>query len=138
MSDARQAKREAIDVFVGARIAERRRSLGLSQSDLARALSITFQQVQKYESGTNRVSASKLWETASFLDLPVTAFFPAEPDGPESLEESNPVSATARAIGAEARALPVKDQNLVSEVMHRLLSQDRVRRPRRSLSTSAG
>lgn len=144
MSDAGQAKPEAIDLFVGARIAERRRSLGLSQSDLARALSITFQQVQKYERGTNRVSASKLWETAGFLDLPVKAFFPAEgdgpaePDEPQGHEESDPVSPTAMAIGAEARALSARDQNLVSEVMHRLLSQDRVRRRRRSLKTLAG
>ncbi len=128
-----EATPQAVDVFVGARIAERRRQLGLSQSDLARALSITFQQVQKYERGVNRVSASKLWETAGFLGLAVSAFFPVAPDEPQTIEPCVPVSDTARAIGLEALALSARDQTLVSEVMHRFLSQERIRRSRRTL-----
>jgi len=53
----------------------RRKQLGLSQERLADALGLTFQQVQKYERGTNRISASKLWDTAGFLDVPIDWFF---------------------------------------------------------------
>ena len=64
---------DPIDVAVGARIRIRRRSLGLSQTDLAGALGITFQQVQKYERGANRVSASMLVRIAARLDTTVGA-----------------------------------------------------------------
>jgi transcriptional regulator with XRE-family HTH domain len=66
---------DPIDVEVGARIRARRVSLGISQTALAKALGLTFQQVQKYERGVNRVSASKLYETAQVLQAPVTHFF---------------------------------------------------------------
>ena len=64
-----------IDVHVGGRIRLRRRILGLSQKDLAVALSLTFQQVQKYERGSNRVSASKLYQIARTLQVAMTYFF---------------------------------------------------------------
>lgn len=64
-----------IDIEVGLRLRLLRRERGLSQTELARALGLTFQQVQKYEKGTNRISASKLWEAARFLSVPVSAFF---------------------------------------------------------------
>jgi transcriptional regulator with XRE-family HTH domain len=64
-----------IDVGVGARIRERRKLLKISQERLADALGLTFQQVQKYERGANRVSASKLYEIAIVLGVPVGYFF---------------------------------------------------------------
>lgn len=64
-----------VDVHVGAQVRQRRRQLGLSQERLADALGLTFQQVQKYERGANRISASKLWDTASFLGVPIDWFF---------------------------------------------------------------
>src|SRR5579862_7984206 len=64
-----------IDLHVGARIRMRRRMLGVSQEKLADALGLTFQQVQKYERGANRVSASKLYEIAAALKTPVAHFF---------------------------------------------------------------
>ena len=64
---------DAIDVAVGARIRVRRRWLGWSQTQLAEALGITFQQVQKYEKGANRVSASMLVKAAKALDVSVAA-----------------------------------------------------------------
>jgi transcriptional regulator with XRE-family HTH domain len=64
-----------IDVHVGGRIRMRRRMLGVSQEKLADALGLTFQQVQKYERGANRVSASKLYEIAAALKTPVAHFF---------------------------------------------------------------
>ncbi len=66
-----------IDVHVGARIKLRRTLLGLSQEKLGDALELTFQQVQKYEKGTNRVSASKLYRLAQILDVPISFFFDA-------------------------------------------------------------
>lgn len=65
----------SIDVHVGEQVRRRRKQLGLSQERLADALGLTFQQVQKYERGSNRISASKLWETASFLEVPVQWFY---------------------------------------------------------------
>ena len=64
-----------IDVHVGNRIRLRRTLLGMSQERLAEQIGLTFQQVQKYERGANRVSASKLWEIAGALRTPVAYFY---------------------------------------------------------------
>ena len=64
-----------IDVHVGKRIYIKRKTLGLSQGELGDKLGLTFQQVQKYESGKNRVSASRLWDLSVALDVPITFFF---------------------------------------------------------------
>ena len=64
-----------VDRHVGLRIRMRRKEIGVSQERLAEALGITFQQVQKYERGANRVSASKLWEIARALRTSVTYFY---------------------------------------------------------------
>jgi transcriptional regulator with XRE-family HTH domain len=69
-----------VDLHVGGRIRMRRRILGVSQERLAEALGLTFQQVQKYERGANRVSASKLYEIARTLQAPITYFFEGLPD----------------------------------------------------------
>lgn len=71
-----------VDVHVGARIRQQRTLLGMSQSDLGNAAGITFQQQQKYENGSNRVSASKLWAFAKALGVPVASFFEGLPDEP--------------------------------------------------------
>ena len=64
-----------VDRHVGRRVCERRISLGYNQSELGRAIGLTFQQIQKYEKGSNRVSASKLWDIATFLDVDIDYFF---------------------------------------------------------------
>ena len=64
-----------IDVHVGGLVRMRRKFLGISQDRLAEAINLTFQQVQKYERGTNRISASKLYEIAKALKTPVSYFF---------------------------------------------------------------
>ncbi len=61
-----------LDIAMGQRIRERRRALGMSQGDLARALGITFQQVQKYERGANRVSFSRLMQVVDALNCHLT------------------------------------------------------------------
>ena len=64
-----------VDVHVGARVRILRRASGMSQEALADRLGLTFQQVQKYERGANRISASKLFEIAAALNVPVSSFF---------------------------------------------------------------
>ena len=64
-----------VDVHVGARIRLRRQVLKMSQEKLGDQLGVTFQQVQKYERGTNRVGASRLWRLSQVLDVPVSFFF---------------------------------------------------------------
>ncbi len=90
-----------VDVHVGGRIKLRRQLLGLSQSALAEALGLTFQQVQKYEKGANRVSASRLLHIASILKVPILFFFddmPGELAGPDAPADDGP------AINGEAAA----------------------------------
>ena len=70
-------ERDDIDAYVGSRISLRRSAMGLSQTALARQLGISFQQVQKYETGTNRISASRLHRVAMILGTSVESFFPA-------------------------------------------------------------
>ena len=69
-----------IDVHVGDRVRRRRRALGVSQEQLADKLGLTFQQVQKYERGANRISCSKLYQIASALQAHVAYFFEGLPD----------------------------------------------------------
>ena len=64
-----------VDVHVGSRVRTRRLLIGMNQETLARALGLTFQQVQKYEGGANRISASRLSQIAGILDVPISYFF---------------------------------------------------------------
>ncbi|MFC7376935.1 helix-turn-helix domain-containing protein [Brevundimonas sp. GCM10030266] len=64
-----------VDRHVGRQVCARRLALGFSQGDLAQALGITFQQVQKYEKGANRISASRLWRIAEVLRVEVASLF---------------------------------------------------------------
>jgi transcriptional regulator with XRE-family HTH domain len=74
----------AIDQHVGYRLRMRRKMLGLTQKALAHALALTFQQVQKYENGTNRISASRLQQLSQILKVPVAFFFEGAPGGAEA------------------------------------------------------
>lgn len=68
-------KPHPIDLHVGRRIRMRRSMMGISQEKLAEALGLTFQQIQKYEHGLNRVSASRLYHIAALLDVPTSYFY---------------------------------------------------------------
>lgn len=74
-----------VDIHVGHRFRARRKAIGLPQSELAAALDVTFQQVQKYEQGRNRISASKLFEAACILKVRPDYFFEGLPgaEGPD-------------------------------------------------------
>jgi len=80
-----------IDVHVGSRVRLRRNMLSLSQEKLGEAIGLTFQQVQKYERGANRIGASRLMELSRVLDVPVSFFF----------DETDPVRAPAIPLGFE-------------------------------------
>ncbi|MET0426948.1 MAG: helix-turn-helix domain-containing protein [Microvirga sp.] len=71
---------DAVDRHVGGRIRSRRLMLGMSQERLAIALGLTFQQVQKYEKGTNRIGAGRLLQISRILDAPPAYFFDGAPD----------------------------------------------------------
>ncbi|QFT93470.1 transcriptional repressor DicA [Roseovarius sp. THAF9] len=71
-----------VDVHVGKRIRHRRWLVGMTQQQLAESVGIKFQQIQKYETGANRVSASRLWDIADALDVEVSFFF-------EGLDQEN-------------------------------------------------
>ena len=73
-----------VDKHVGSRVRMRRMMLSMSQTKLADALGITFQQVQKYEKGTNRMGASRLQHIANILQVPVTFFFDGAPGQPKA------------------------------------------------------
>ncbi|MEZ5912712.1 MAG: helix-turn-helix transcriptional regulator [Paracoccaceae bacterium] len=64
-----------VDVHVGKRIRHRRWMVGMTQQQLADSVGIKFQQIQKYETGMNRVSASRLWDIADTLSVPISFFF---------------------------------------------------------------
>jgi transcriptional regulator with XRE-family HTH domain len=80
-----------VDVHVGSRVRLRRNMLGLSQEKLGEAIGLTFQQVQKYERGANRIGASRLLELSRVLDVPVSFFY----------DETDPVRAPAIPSGFE-------------------------------------
>ncbi|MEO0761638.1 MAG: helix-turn-helix transcriptional regulator, partial [Pseudomonadota bacterium] len=64
-----------VDVHVGQRVRQRRWMMGMTQQQLAEKVGIKFQQIQKYETGANRISASRLWDVAAALDVQVSFFF---------------------------------------------------------------
>jgi len=81
-----------VDIHVGSRLRLRRTLLGMSQEKLAEALGLTFQQVQKYEKGTNRIGSSRLFDLSRVLDVPVGYFF-------EDITDEAAASSPARRLG---------------------------------------
>ena len=95
---SRRPAGDSIDVHVGKRVRERRVNLGLSQKNLAKAVGVSFQQIQKNERGTNRIGASRMFELSKVLNVPVTFFF-------DELPPQAPIkSAVPRKIAGENRA----------------------------------
>lgn len=127
---ARIGGRDEIDAYVGARIGLRRSALGLSQSALAQQLGISFQQVQKYETGQNRISASRLHHAATVLGTSVETFFPpvetargAADDGWEALRF---ITATTEGRAVAAGFPLIEDRDLRKAVARivRALARD--------------
>lgn len=78
------------DKHVGSRVRMRRMMLGMSQEKLGDKLDLTFQQVQKYEKGTNRIGASRLQQISNILQVPVAFFFEGAPDAPANANGTAP------------------------------------------------
>ncbi|MBY0448622.1 MAG: helix-turn-helix transcriptional regulator [Hyphomonadaceae bacterium] len=114
-----------IDDYVGKRLRRRRRLLGLTQQQLAETVGIRFQQIQKYECGANRVTASRLYELSRALSVPVNYFF----EGLERTEAAN-----------DALEAPANDRDLAQDWMSQKETLELIRayyklgeRPRRRL-----
>jgi|TARA_R100000049_G_C1933164_1_gene77012 transcriptional regulator with XRE-family HTH domain len=90
-----------VDVHVGKRIRHRRWLVGMTQQQLAERVGIKFQQIQKYETGANRVSASRLWDIADALEVPVSFFF----EGIETEQAAGEASAMPTDILGDKEAL---------------------------------
>jgi len=86
---------DPVDRHVGSRLRLQRTLIGFSQQKLGQALGITFQQIQKYEHGTNRIGASRLYQISQILDVPVSFFFE---EMPEPTRQSNNEEPTAKTI----------------------------------------
>lgn len=97
----RRAGPHPVDIHVGSRVRMRRTLLGMSQEKLGDALCLTFQQVQKYERGANRVGASRLFEISRILDVPVSFFFEDMPSETAALEPTAPVTAGTQETAEE-------------------------------------
>lgn len=78
-----------VDVHVGQRVRMRRTLLGMSQEKLGEAVGLTFQQIQKYERGSNRIGASRLWDLSRVLDCPMAFFFEDMPEQTDALSPRN-------------------------------------------------
>ncbi|MDQ8028997.1 MAG: helix-turn-helix transcriptional regulator [Brevundimonas sp.] len=114
-----------VDQHVGRRIQAQRVAAGYSQSELGQALGLTFQQVQKYERGVNRVSASKLWEIAAFLKVEIGYFFQemdadARPLAGEA-PARHPLTRATVEISNLAPRLSVRRQKLIADLMRNCL-----------------
>ena len=82
-----------VDVHVGKRVRHRRWLIGMTQQQLAERVGIKFQQIQKYETGANRVSASRLWDIADALEVPVSFFFEGIEEQEKATSEKSMMSA---------------------------------------------
>ncbi len=101
-------QKDFIDTFIGARLRMRRLMLNMSQEALGERLSLTFQQIQKYEKGINRISASRLYEISKILDVPLDYFF-------EALESEHAYGNKSEGMYEDEQVLPPY-LNLVSSI----------------------
>lgn len=107
-----------VDVNVGKRIRHRRWLVGMTQQQLAQQVGIKFQQIQKYETGANRVSASRLWDISEALNVPVSFFFEGI-DG--QTEEQEPESVPADILGDKEALDLVRSYYAIPENQRRRL-----------------
>ncbi len=110
-----------IDLHLGKRLRRRRRLLGLTQQQLASAVGVRFQQIQKYECGANRISAARLWELSEALEVPISYFY-------EGLEDQASATAANDAVRRSEQVLARKETLDLVRAYYRLGE-----RPRRRL-----
>ncbi|MFC7476160.1 helix-turn-helix domain-containing protein [Dankookia sp. GCM10030260] len=115
----REHRPSPIDVHVGGRVRLRRTLLGMSQEKLGDALGLTFQQVQKYERGVNRIGASRLFDLSRVLDVPIGFFFD---DMPDALGGAGGSHSARRSFG-----LAEQQESFDDETLHRRETLELVR-----------
>lgn len=108
----RASNPDPVDIHVGSRLRLRRNLLGMSQEQVGKASDLTFQQIQKYEHGANRIGASRLYHFGQILDVPVSYFFDAMPQ--ESVAANS-----AQGFGEQGQAPMEGMQNPETELLHR-------------------
>ena len=101
----------AVDLHVCKRVRLRRTLLGMSQEQLGTELNITFQQVQKYERGANRVSASRLWDISQILDVPINYFF-------DDMTE-NTIRSSPRRVSRGSEVVDLSDEQIKDPMARR-------------------
>lgn len=120
-----QKQTNPVDMTIGQRVADRRIALGMNQSSLGRALGLSFQQVQKYETGMNRIAVSRLWAIAKALDVNVSYFF-----DDQTLDQGAPFvtspSRQSREVMRLMNDLPVDDQKLILALTRKIHGSDDV------------
>lgn len=115
-----------IDRHVGSRVRMRRVMLGMSQEKLGDALGLTFQQVQKYEKGINRIGASRLQQISQTLDVPPSYFF----EGAPSFEPAAPPEAAPAGVAEEGAPAYIADFLATPEALHLNMAFARIHDPK--------
>jgi transcriptional regulator with XRE-family HTH domain len=126
------AKAHAVDVHVGRRLRERRSQLGMSQSAVGASVGLTFQQIQKYELGSNRIGAGRLFEFAKLLSVPVSHFFEGMPTNalvgrPASLGNRKGAGGVGTPFGMEKDPLAQRETRELMRAYYRIRG-DKVRK----------
>jgi transcriptional regulator with XRE-family HTH domain len=120
-----------VDVHVGQRLRLRRKLAGLSQTELGEKIGVTFQQLQKYESGANRISASRLFDLSRVLDVPVSYFF-------DEMTENVSGSGKMEAALSNEPNLMAKRETLELARAYTRIADPKLRQLLRSLVTAVG
>jgi transcriptional regulator with XRE-family HTH domain len=109
---------DLIDVYVGARLRFKRMQIALSQKDLGKKTGVTFQQIQKYEKGINRIGASRLYDFAKILKVPVSYFFEGFDEKSDAILGDNKKTFNDKEIFNLVRAFSkIKDSNIRKSVI---------------------
>lgn len=128
---------QAVDLIVGRNIRLRRLSTGISQTELASKIGVTFQQVQKYEKGTNRVGASRLSRIAQVLNVPIAVLFDGGPKaGADDRSDESPLALLSepqmlRVVRAFSKLTDSEVQRSIVALLENLVGQQKRPRPRR-------
>jgi transcriptional regulator with XRE-family HTH domain len=130
-----------VDVYVGGRVRMRRVEIGMSQQTLGEQIDLTFQQIQKYEKGMNRIGASRLQQIGKILGVPASYFFEGAPGGREGAESGGSATGFLELLGTrDGQALigsfsKIPDAELRRSIVHiveHLAKSDPPMRPRRA------
>lgn len=124
MSITMDSSPHPIDITVGSRIVSQRLAKRMTQTDLANSIGVSFQQVQKYERGTNRVSASRLWRISEALNVPMTYFFDGVTTDAGAPREERPMTPWARELMALEKNLPASARKLVLNMARQLAERE--------------